>query len=448
VAAGATTGDVADTRKMIKQATNLIGGLHDFVLKKIVTKDNAYSIQGFCYNSRDNVLLVGMANKADTAQIIQRYSVDGTYIDEVEYTSLGHINTLTYVPSTNEVYIVYTGSTYAILDATSLTIKSLNNTVSEAITGLAYDIDTDVFIGLGTRTLTAWNMYVYDKNMSLIKTVNIHDDTANETSFGITTNGLCARNGIVIILTLSYIYVYDYFGRMLQRNYIPQGRFTGQLEFEDCDFVDDTLYVSGLYSSDGKTFVIYTSTKSISNFKNLQRKESYVFFGDGSTNLDDYENPGLYLVAGRYTNAPTNDSNGLLIVYYDPTGINIIQDFISLGTVQYQKRYTRVLTAGTNVWKSWCRIDGYKTRVGKTATTIEMSGGTKSFNVTEDGIVMLSSTCEQFFMKVKQSGLTYQHYTPGNAIAKSAFLPVRAGQSVYVEVTAASNTSLKFFANE
>ena len=159
-------------------------------------------------------------------------------ISRSEVLMLGHANDITYIPSTNELYVIHVDKKLvSVLDADSLELKEQKKMGSEGH-AIDYNESRDCFV-TATGQLA---MNIRDRNLKLIG----YSDGENTT---LTTQGICADDKYIYHVLYSssknveepenMIFVFDWDGNLITK--IPIG--FKAYEPENISIVGDTIYI-------------------------------------------------------------------------------------------------------------------------------------------------------------------------------------------------------------
>lgn len=204
-----------------------------------------YVVQGFCYNSSSHRFLMAAKTPQDTGpearQIIMVIHPD-TFKREQTYLfhDLGHINTMTYQPEENAIYIATGGAKwheYAKVDARSMKVLE-KKTCPKDFGAMAYDTARKEYVQYSLRKGT-YDISRYDKNMRPKKGLIV------KTVYNV-GNGLTAHDGTLLMFTLPLkgkeyggLEVIDRKGNIVTSLQIPR-----EIELEDADYVNGKFYMA------------------------------------------------------------------------------------------------------------------------------------------------------------------------------------------------------------
>ena len=210
--------------------------------------DNFRVLQGGCVNEEYGWFALIGADKAKhyplTECYILKFRLDT--MEEVarsQVLKLGHANDITYLPETNELYVIHvTGRQISILDADTLEIKGKKRMTTEAY-ALDYDPATQrIVIALGTMGMLMYN------------DLDLKTDSVCGYGFPLestlVTQGICCDDTYIYHVLWSpdsntqepdnVIVVFDWEGKEITR--IPIG--LKGMEPENISLVNDIFYIS------------------------------------------------------------------------------------------------------------------------------------------------------------------------------------------------------------
>lgn len=155
-----------------------------------------------------------------------------------EILSLGHANDITYIPSTNELYVVHcVNQKVSILDADTLTVKDSRRLQLMDAYAISYNEATDSFV---TGVATA-GMGFFSKDLKVT-------GSAEEINSSLITQGICSDDKYVYHILFSYkneaepqhiLLVRDWDGNVITK--IPFDQM--DCEPENISLVGDTFYI-------------------------------------------------------------------------------------------------------------------------------------------------------------------------------------------------------------
>lgn len=214
-------------------------------LEASIPLPRGFIVQGFCYNSASHRFLLAAKTPWDTGdratQIIMvlrpgAFAKERTY----QFHDLGHINTLTYQPEEDAIYVATGGAKwheYAKVDADSMKVLE-KKVCPNSFYAMAYDVARKEYVQCTLHK----NTYVftrYDQNMELKKKFRV------KTAYSI-GNGLAAHDGELLMFALppegseyGGLEIVGKDGALAISQKVPQ-----EIELEDADYVDGKIYIA------------------------------------------------------------------------------------------------------------------------------------------------------------------------------------------------------------
>lgn len=217
-----------------------------FVDTIVFNSTNPEYSQGLGVDRNTKHLYVAGAYKTYEQQSI--YEVNpksvGTLLRRHDYAELGHANTITHCPERKEVIIDNCVTSdgvksYTILDDTTLSVKQ-KLTTSFSHFGMSWDPICKLFCA-HHNTGRGIELYLMDINFNLLRTVHFIS------AYNYLLNGGCCYDGVFFSPTFGYFGEYSLLGKELSIV-----RYDQSWELEDCDVIDNTLYLS-LAHENGRT---------------------------------------------------------------------------------------------------------------------------------------------------------------------------------------------------
>lgn len=208
--------------------------------RAVFTYDRGYYQQGACYNTKNNRILLGIVKNGYIKQKILVVNPDNMQIEKImDYSTLGHMNTITYRPDKNEVYVFTqlddTGKHVAeapnviILDGDTLEeIRNIH--LQQSIDALDYDTKRKEFFAVRCNVENEpYTLYRYDNNFNLL------EKRTYLRPFKTVGNGFAIHDGRFLHLSWNGIIEGSFFG--------------GFIKFVLCDFskveLEDAFYMNG-----------------------------------------------------------------------------------------------------------------------------------------------------------------------------------------------------------
>ena len=165
-----------------------------------VTYDKDYYQQGACYDTRRDRILLGVVKDGIKQQKILVVNPHNFAIDkEYDFSNLGHMNTMTYCPNDDMIYVftqltddgkhVANASNIVVLDAKTL---STNRKIKleQKIDAIDYDRKRKQFVAVRCNPdKEPFTLYIYDRNFKLKETKKMLKP------FKTVGNGLAVNNG-------------------------------------------------------------------------------------------------------------------------------------------------------------------------------------------------------------------------------------------------------------
>ena len=151
--------------------------------------------------------------------------------------NLGHANDITYVPDTNELYIIHGGINITVMDPDTLTVKDSKMLTRIEGWSIEYNPGQERYV-MGTAN---GGLVFYDKELELLGAKSGVDTT-------LATQGICADEKYIYYLFYSekkntvepdnMLFVYDWDG-----NFITKITLGIEYEPENISLIGDTFYI-------------------------------------------------------------------------------------------------------------------------------------------------------------------------------------------------------------
>ena len=294
----------------IKSSVN-VGNLHLSRLgRKYVNMSHTYnSIQGMTYLENDICVCAYASDTTGNMVRLDKINIKNGNVIMSKEIALGHANGLCYDGEFIYVTMVkdYTTNANAkIIFKLNPTTLTLVNTIQNPNTGLnswggvAYDNKTRQFFVTSFEERN--HCEVYDQNFSYVKTINLKQETYNETGY----QTLSAHNGKLYQITINpeVIYEFDVDGNLLKVYNIDefQGIYkTGELQ-------------SLCFREDGRAYI-----RTVAKLSRLSNGIEQFWLADFKTNVNNSNNRFSSSYGQRSDLTITVDST---IEYYNSTGLS------------------------------------------------------------------------------------------------------------------------------
>lgn len=347
-----------------------------------LTYDSSYNQQGATYNTKTGKIILAVVKTDNSAQKIlivdpDTHTIENTY----DYTALGHCNSLTYCPSTNNIYVAtLLSNIVSVIDADSMAIvDTIDMGYNPVVFG--YDLKKNLFVCVRGYSSGSVQVNFFDANLTFIKT-----ETYEAPYNYMISNGGIAYDGQLVILSHSGYALCDYFGNVL--NYVKINRNTNGalaiLETEDCYIIDGVCYTAFIGEYGGATMVYKHNL--MGEVGNLDSRATYYRYND--TDIDTLVQAGRYYVQTSTVNTnnfPPSSLGGFMDVYVlggteDAPAI-CKQVFYQIGTYDY-RIYCRGKGSG-GTWSAWKNITPYgKIKNNRVTASVVATGTTGTHTVT------------------------------------------------------------------
>lgn len=347
---------------------------------------SGYVGQGMCYNSTTDRYLVGLATEDNTSQKILVVKPSDLSVTATQnFSALGHVNSLTYVPDTDEI-VVATGrnnwKNISIVNASTYAVKQevVNVLGGESILAIKYDPICKVYFAFSHNSSGTYYYYILDTSFTIIRSGTFSGPSD-------TSNGLVAYNGTALIYMFAAIIEVDYLGNV---KHVTNHQL--RWEFEDADMTPYGIITSANSGGVGYSMFRYKEN-TIQMSDSLFPISIETYNTVHNTDLNLLRNAGQYIVSTQnFTPAeatayhyPSNVYNGFLTVFRVSTPISNgfvkqilyrIGDGDAFNSNNWQV-YTRQYdpTNNRNTWSNWNRIDSGLVEQGKTAYGSDIPAG-------------------------------------------------------------------------
>lgn len=316
------------------------------------------NLQGCCYNSRSNSVIVAFTDSLYESAILVALSLDlKTVYNRSNPLPIGHANALSYKPSTNSILCAcgVTGSNankIVEIDASSYTITSTHNTEGTKAWYVAYDNRNDVIYYGDYHTLV-----ICDNSFNIITTVAT-DILLNDST--LVSQGCFCKNGTLYIIwtTAENSYYFSYYDLNTGKieKYYEMQKANNHVEPEDGFVVDDKIYI--IFGQNIATLNVYSDADSSMSL-------APTFFSSGeripeNANLNDYMSSSKYFcasgdVARTIQNYPVNTYSGFSLYVATNAFNHIIQILVSNGGQIYYRFYLGSYGESVN-WSDWSQV--------------------------------------------------------------------------------------------
>ena len=301
--------EVNEQLETIKTKVN-IGNLHLSRLgKKYVNMSDVYnSIQGMTYLENDVCVCAYASDKTGNMVRLDKINIKSGNVIMSKELALGHANDLCY--DGEFIYVAMSKDyTTNVLTKNIFKLNPSNLTIVDTIQnpntglntwgGLAYDNKTKQFFVTSYEERNYCE--IYDKNFRYVKTINLKQETYNETGY----QTLSAHDGKLYQITINpeVIYEFDVDGKLLKVYNIDefQGIYkTGELE--------------GLcFREDGKAYI-----RTVAKLSRLSNGIEQFWLADFKTNVNNSNNRFSSCYGQRSDLTITVDST---VEYYNSNGL-------------------------------------------------------------------------------------------------------------------------------
>lgn len=138
-----------------------------------IGENNLPALQGGCYVSEIDAILVGFQATSTEQSLIVKFDKDFTHMIAKARLPLGHCNDMTYNPKTGKVYVsIYDlgDGIVGVMDPVSLTAEARQTITgaTEPLTMVTYDADKDVYYMLGDK-----HLFIVNSDFVVIKSIPI-----------------------------------------------------------------------------------------------------------------------------------------------------------------------------------------------------------------------------------------------------------------------------------
>lgn len=343
----------------------------------------SYVGQGMCYNSTTDRYLVGIITEDNASQKFLIVDPSDLSVESTEtFADLGHLNSLTYVPETDEIVVatgrndwknisVVNASTYAITE------EIANVLDGEVVLAIKYDPVCKVYFAFNHDGNGTYNYYILDTSFSVINSGTFSGPAD-------TSNGLVAYGGTALIYMFASIIEVDYFGNV---KHVTNHEL--RWEFEDADMTPYGIITSANSGGVGYTLLRYKENEiQMSNSIFPISIETYKTAT--STDLNLLRNAGQYFVTTDITleqsiacHYPSHVYNGFMTVFREslPIANGFVKQILyrigdgdEFNSNNWQI-YSRQYDPNYSAWSNWVRIDSGLVEEGQTSFGSDIAAG-------------------------------------------------------------------------